>query len=112
MSRKEIRTFNSFLSTVSDFNNTVQTVTFTASSGFETQAITLDFFDDALTESPTEFYILVVRLDNSSQNNAVDVSNIIFEPRNGFAVIGIVDNDGMSTLSVILQTIYGLQTWG
>ena len=58
---------------MSDFNNTVQTVTFRAGSGFETQEITLEFFDDALTESLTEFYILVVRLDNSSQNNAADV---------------------------------------
>ena len=70
---------------MSDFNNTVQTVTFRAGSGFETQEITLEFFDDALTESLTEFYILVVRLDNSSQNNAADVNNIMFEPRNGFA---------------------------
>ena len=97
---------------MSDFNNTVQTVTFRAGSGFETQEITLEFFDDALTESLTEFYILVVRLDNSSQNNAADVNNIMFEPRNGFAVIGIIDNDGMSTVFQPLCTPYKFQTWG
>ena len=83
---------------MSDFNNTVQTVTFRAGSGFETQEITLEFFDDALTESLTEFYILVVRLAPNSGNNVADVNNIMFEPRDGFAVIVIIDDDGMSKI--------------
>ena len=95
-----------------DFNNTVQIVTFPPSSGFEIRDITLEFIDDDVTESLTEFYILVVRLDNSSQNNAADVNNIMFEPRNGFAVIGIIDNDGMSTVFQPLCTPYKFQTWG
>jgi len=87
---------------VSDFNNTVQTVTFPAGSGFETQDITLEFFDDALTESVIEFYILVVRLDPNGQNNITDIGNIMFEPRDGFAVIGIIDDDGMS---IVIQSV-------
>ena len=83
---------------MADFNNTVQTVTFPASSSFETQEITLEFFDDDLTESITEFYVLVVRLDSNSANDPADTSNIMFEPRDGFAIIGIIDNDGMSKL--------------
>ena len=87
---------------MSDFNNTVQTVTFPAGSSFETQDITLEFFDDTLTESLTEFYILVVRLDSNGQNSATDINNIMFEPRNGFAVIGIIDDDGMS---IVFQSV-------
>ena len=87
---------------MSDFNNTVQTVTFPAGSSFETQDITLEFFDDALTESLTEFFILVVRLDSNAQNNATDASSLMFEPRDGFAVIGIIDDDGMS---IVFQSV-------
>jgi len=79
-----------------DFNNAVQTVTFPASSDFETRDITLEFFDDNVTESLTEFYVLVVRLAPNSGNDATDATNIMFEPRDGFAVIGIIDDDGMS----------------
>ena len=81
--------------TVSDFNNTVQTVTFPPSSNLETQEITLELFDDDSTESLMEYYILVVRLDSSSRdNNQVDMDSIVFEPRMGFAVICINDDDG------------------
>ena len=81
-----------------DFNNTVQIVTFPPSSGFEIRDITLEFIDDDVTESLTEFYILVVRLAPNSGNNVADVNNIMFEPRDGFAVIGIIDDDGMSKI--------------
>jgi len=95
---------------VTDFNNTVQTVTFPAGNNFQTQDITLEFFDDALTESLTEFYILVVRLDSNAQNNAADVSSLIYEPRNGFAVIGIIDDDGMSTVFQSISRSYDITT--
>ena len=69
-------------------------VTFPPSSNLETQEITLEVFDDDFTESLMEYYILVVRLDSNSDNNQVDIDSIVFEPRMGFAVICINDDDG------------------
>ena len=80
---------------MSDFNNTVQTVIFPPSSGFQTQEIRVEFFDDDITETLTEFYALVARLA-SSGNDPADMRDIVYEPRDGVAAIGIIDDDGMS----------------
>ena len=73
-----------------DFNNTVQRVTFAASTSSQTVDVTIDIFDDAINEAD-EGFLIVVRVDPTA-SNPQDVSNVALN-RNGVASIIILNDD-------------------
>ena len=73
-----------------DFNNTVQRVTFAASTSSEIMDVTIDFFDDAINEAD-EGFLIVVRVDPAA-SNLQDVSIVTLD-RNGVALVNIHNDD-------------------
>ena len=73
-----------------DFNNTVQRVTFAASTSSQTVDVTIDIFDDAINEAD-EGFLIVVRVDPTA-SNPQDVPNVALN-RNGVASIIILNDD-------------------
>ena len=73
-----------------DFNNTVQRVTFAASTSSETMAVRIDFFDDAVNEAD-EGFLIVLRVDPAASNQQ-EVSNVTLV-RNGVALVTILNDD-------------------
>ena len=64
-----------------DFNNTVQEITFSLSTSFETMAVKIDIFDDAINEADEGFLIVVRRVDQA----ALDQSAVV--------LVTILDDD-------------------
>ena len=73
-----------------DFNNTVQEITFSLSTSFETMAVKIDIFDDAVNEAD-EGFLIVVRVDPDA-SNPQDVSNVTLD-QNGVALVTILNDD-------------------
>ena len=73
-----------------DFNNTVQEITFSLSTSFETMAVKIDIFDDAINEAD-EGFLIVVRVDPDA-SNPQDVPNVALD-RNGVALVTILNDD-------------------
>ena len=73
-----------------DFNNTVQRVTFAASTSFETMTVKIDIFDDAINEAD-EGFLIVVTVDPAA-SNPQEVSNVTLD-QNGVALVTILNDD-------------------
>ena len=73
-----------------DFNNTVQEITFSLSTSFETMAVRINFFDDAVNEAD-EGFLIVLRVDPDA-SNLQEVSNVTLD-QNGVALVTILNDD-------------------
>ena len=73
-----------------DFNNTVQRVTFAASTSSETLAVRIDFFDDAVNEAD-EGFLIVLRVDPAA-SSLQEVLNVTLD-QNGVALVTILNDD-------------------
>ena len=73
-----------------DFNNTVQRVTFAASTSSETTAVRIDFFDDAVNEAD-EGFLIVLRVDPAA-SSLQEVLNVTLD-QNGVALVTILNDD-------------------
>lgn len=71
-----------------DFENSIQAVTFDASLSGSEQTVTINFVDDAINEAEEGFIIIIQVVEIGDR----DEQNFILE-RNGVALIRIVDND-------------------